>query len=286
MPFGHPFDGYFSHVITPAVEAAGFRILRADQIYGTRRVMRDVWEHIWRARVVIADVSGANPNVNYELGLCHALGVPTVIITKQMADVPFDYRDRRCIPYDTNQARWESDPAQKLQKTIAAIVEETESEDDLPWPYDTAVLVSIARFNPTAFQAVRFQQPVPRLRQWRDGRIQTKRARGLRFEVSRNLVHEVSLPDTAGASGRASARPDSADLPDAGRGDRERISISGSYTSVTVCAAHSVAGETGAVHQRALKPEPAGGIPGLEKAVLGPAHVGARVFLRDGGRGG
>jgi hypothetical protein len=33
-------------------------------------------------------------------------------------------------------------------------------------------LVSIARFNPTAFQAVSFQRPVPHLRQWRDGRIQ------------------------------------------------------------------------------------------------------------------
>jgi len=43
-------------------------------------------------------------------------------------------------------------------------------------------LGSIARFNPTAFQAVGFQQPVPRLRQWKDGGIQAKRARGLRPE--------------------------------------------------------------------------------------------------------
>jgi hypothetical protein len=64
MPFGEPFDGYFKHVITPAVERAGCQTLRADQIYGARRVMRDVWDQIWRARLVVVDVSGANPNVN------------------------------------------------------------------------------------------------------------------------------------------------------------------------------------------------------------------------------
>jgi len=40
------------------------------------------------AKVVIADVTGRNPNVNYELGLCHALGVPTVLITQNLDDAP------------------------------------------------------------------------------------------------------------------------------------------------------------------------------------------------------
>ena len=78
--------------------------------------MRDIWHEIWRAGVVIADVTGANPNVNYELGLCHALGVPTIIITKSIEDVPFDYRDRRCIVYDTDQALWEKQLVEKLLK--------------------------------------------------------------------------------------------------------------------------------------------------------------------------
>jgi hypothetical protein len=64
---------------------------------------------LWRARLVIADVTDKNPNVNYELGLCDAIGVPTILITKRMADIPFDYRHRRCIVYDTNQATWRED---------------------------------------------------------------------------------------------------------------------------------------------------------------------------------
>jgi hypothetical protein len=84
------------------------------------------------------------------------------------------------------------------QKAVPALLG-TKAAPAMDWRWDylhnlfSPFLVSIARFNPTAFQAVRFQQPVPRLRQWKDGGIQAKRARGLRPEVSRDLVHEVSV---------------------------------------------------------------------------------------------
>jgi chaperonin GroEL len=105
--------------------------------------MRDIWEQIWRARLVVADVSGANPNVNYELGLCHALGVPTILITKTIEDVPFDYRDRRCIIYNTNLALWKEELAERLEKTITAILAETKFDEDLPWPYDAGANVQV-----------------------------------------------------------------------------------------------------------------------------------------------
>jgi hypothetical protein len=81
MPFGDPFDGYYEQIIKPTVESAGLHALRADEVYGTTAIIRDIWESIWRARIVIADVTGKNPNVNYELGLSHALAVPTILIT-------------------------------------------------------------------------------------------------------------------------------------------------------------------------------------------------------------
>jgi hypothetical protein len=56
--------------------------LRTDELYGTGAIVADIWAHIWQAAGVIADVTGKNPNVNYELGLCHALGVPTVLMTR------------------------------------------------------------------------------------------------------------------------------------------------------------------------------------------------------------
>src|SRR5438128_2694702 len=78
LPLKEPFLGYYQEIIKPVAKEAGLETLHAGEIYGTNAIIRDVWESIWRARLIVADVSGKNPNVNYELGLCHALGVPTI----------------------------------------------------------------------------------------------------------------------------------------------------------------------------------------------------------------
>jgi chaperonin GroEL len=137
MPFREPFNQYYEEIIRPAAADAGLDALRADSIYGTRAIIRDVWEQIWRARVVIADVTDKNPNVNYELGICHTLGVPTILVTRRMEDVPFDYRHRRCIVYNTEEVRWDQKLRESLRKTIEAVLGGHKDEDELPWPYDT-----------------------------------------------------------------------------------------------------------------------------------------------------
>jgi hypothetical protein len=101
MPFHAPFWDYYEMIIKPAAADAGLYALCSAEIYGTNSVIQDIWNSIWKSAIVIADVTGRNPNVNYELGICHSLGVPTVLITQNIDDVPFDYRHRRCITYKT-----------------------------------------------------------------------------------------------------------------------------------------------------------------------------------------
>jgi len=72
-------------------------------------------------------------------------------------------------------------------------------------------LVSIAGSKPTAFQAVSFEPPDPRENRG-DGGIQTKRARGLRSEVSHDLVYEVPKEGIAREDSGACARPDTSNL--------------------------------------------------------------------------
>jgi hypothetical protein len=138
MPFGAPFDGYYEQIIKPVANDIGRRALRSDELYGTGAIVADIWTHIWQAAVVIADVTGKNPNVNYELGLCHALGVPTVLMTRNIDDVPFDYRHRRCITYDTNQAGWETKLKSDLRNTIESVFASSDPRSELEWPYDTS----------------------------------------------------------------------------------------------------------------------------------------------------
>lgn len=100
-----PFAGDFASVYTSlqeAVAAAGMRCFRADDIWVNAHIMDDVINLIWRSRIVIADLSGKNPNVFYETGIAHSLGREVIQITQSMDDVPFDLRAIRTLTYLNN----------------------------------------------------------------------------------------------------------------------------------------------------------------------------------------
>lgn len=137
LPLRSPFLGYFEKIVKPAALDAGLTAVKADDIYGTRAVIRDIWEVIWKARAVVAIVTDKNPNVNYELGICHSLGVPTVLITEREEDVPFDYRHRRYIHYHPREADWQQKLTEDLAKTLKTVLSSPALDNDLPWPYDT-----------------------------------------------------------------------------------------------------------------------------------------------------
>src|SRR6266850_2887639 len=135
MPFAQPFTEYYDRIIRPVVAEMGLKALRSDEIYGTHTIIHDIWNSICKSRLVIADVSTKNPNVNYELGLCHAIGVTTILIASRIQDVPFDYRHRRCIIYDTAEADWERKLTAKLKSTLEVAISEQHPTPILPWPY-------------------------------------------------------------------------------------------------------------------------------------------------------
>jgi len=140
MPFGHPFDSYYQKIIKPAANDAGLATLRSDEIYSTKAIINDIWARIWAAGIIVADVTERNPNVNYELGLCDALGVPTIIIAGNVNDIPFDYKHRRCIIYDTKNPGWDDKLRDDLANTIRVALSEGANEDELTWPYDTSIV--------------------------------------------------------------------------------------------------------------------------------------------------
>ena len=143
MPFKEPHLEYFSGIIQPAARDAGLDAIKADDIYGTVPIIQDIWNQIWKARAVIADVTDRNPNVNYELGICHSLGVPTILITQKLDDVPFDYRHLRCIVYDTKRVNWQEKLRAALTGTLKAVLTGRDVYEDLRWPYDTHALQGI-----------------------------------------------------------------------------------------------------------------------------------------------
>ncbi|WP_052948041.1 hypothetical protein [Aneurinibacillus tyrosinisolvens] len=100
-PFSEPYNAIYEDHIKPTVEGIpGLRCQRADNIYDNRSIMEDIWTNINEAGIIIAELTGRNPNVFYETGIAHTVGKEVILIAQTMEDVPFDLRHLRCIVYD------------------------------------------------------------------------------------------------------------------------------------------------------------------------------------------
>jgi hypothetical protein len=93
----------FLHYIVKECEGIrkyNYEVIRADEISTPGRITTQIVRLIDNADLVIADVSGENVNVYYELALRHALNKPVIICAKNNTKLPFDTRDNRTIFYD------------------------------------------------------------------------------------------------------------------------------------------------------------------------------------------
>ena len=99
MPFAPEMDDTFHYGIQGATNAAGLLCERADLSAFTGDVMEWVKARIASAKLVIADLSSANPNVYLEVGYAWGKGVPTVLLAKDSNDLKFDVKTQRCIVY-------------------------------------------------------------------------------------------------------------------------------------------------------------------------------------------
>lgn len=109
MPFGRKpdvagrmvdFDRIYADVIAPAVEAAGFTGVRADEEKGAGFIHKMMYERIILSDFAIADLTILNANVYYELGIRHAARPSTTVLTMALGSpLPFDVGPLRALPY-------------------------------------------------------------------------------------------------------------------------------------------------------------------------------------------
>ncbi|MBV9497586.1 MAG: hypothetical protein JOZ54_25340 [Acidobacteria bacterium] len=121
MPFADPIGAYYKTVYEPAIGKAGLRAVRADdEIFATGKIIDQVWEGITAAKVLVAELTGRNPNVFYELGLAHALSKPVVLVSSNQEDVPFDLQHIRVIYYDMRDPFWGEKLIAKVAENIVS----------------------------------------------------------------------------------------------------------------------------------------------------------------------
>lgn len=127
MPFADPLGPYYEKIYVPAIEKAGLKPVRADaSIFGTGKIIDQIWSGINSAKVLVAELTTKNPNVFYELGLAHALHKPVVLISSNEDDVPFDLKHIRVIYYDVTDPFWGAKLIEKIAENILSAIKTPE----------------------------------------------------------------------------------------------------------------------------------------------------------------
>ena len=100
MPSEEEFDSIYEEYIKKPLIEEGYLIKRDKEIPGSSKIVEDILHNIRSAEIVIADLSGLNVNVFYELGIADEKRKYVILIAKKGDELPFNLAHRRTILYD------------------------------------------------------------------------------------------------------------------------------------------------------------------------------------------
>lgn len=102
MPFAPEFDdvyGAIKQAVESVASARNSRCVRLDDERPAGRITDRILETLRSCDLCIADITGARPNVMWELGYAMALGKPAIIVAQDPAPLPFDIHDMQKVKY-------------------------------------------------------------------------------------------------------------------------------------------------------------------------------------------
>ena len=100
MPFDESFNDLYRLAIKDPLADINIRAERVDeQTFHEETILQRIYAQIEMADFIIADMSGRNPNVFYEVGYAHAKGKTCILLTASPDDIPFDLKHHRHIVY-------------------------------------------------------------------------------------------------------------------------------------------------------------------------------------------
>lgn len=119
MPFDKSFNDIYKFGIKGAADDVGAYAERVDEQIFNEGMLDRIFNQISKADVIVADMTGRNPNVFYEVGYAHALGKLVILLTKDANDIPFDLKHRQHTVYGGQIELLRRELASKLQWAIA-----------------------------------------------------------------------------------------------------------------------------------------------------------------------
>lgn len=100
MPFAPGFLPAYDQAIKPACSAAGVECIRVDEQLFGENVMQRLYHDIDSADIVVADMTGCNVNVFYEVGYAHGRKKDVILLTRNANDIPYDLKQYQTVVYD------------------------------------------------------------------------------------------------------------------------------------------------------------------------------------------
>ena len=114
-------DIILKHVISKVVNKFGYVTVRADKISKPGIITSQIVDHILNDHLVIADLTGQNPNVFYELAIRHVIKKPIIQMIQQGEKIPFDVSTQRTIEIDHTNLDSVEEAKGELEKQIKAV---------------------------------------------------------------------------------------------------------------------------------------------------------------------
>src|SRR5688572_5190605 len=99
MPFKPEFSDIYKFGIKGAADDAGAYAERVDEQNFDGGILDRVYNQINKADVCVADMTGQNANVFYEVGYAHALNKLVILLTQRPEDIPFDLKHHQHLVY-------------------------------------------------------------------------------------------------------------------------------------------------------------------------------------------
>lgn len=115
MPFTSSFNDIYEFGIKGACADVDVYCERVDEQVFLGSMLDRIYNQISRADLLVADMTGRNPNVFYEVGYAHALGKNVILLTQQAEDIPFDLKHFPHIVYGTQIKDLRADLARRVK---------------------------------------------------------------------------------------------------------------------------------------------------------------------------
>lgn len=122
-------DQLFNHIIKPVCEKCGFDAVRIDHENTPDSITQGILDSLHNYDLVIADLTGHNPNVFFEMGYRTSIGKPIIHLKRKGENIPFDVSSIRTFDYDLTDLDIVAETRDRLEKAILSFVYEDDMDE-------------------------------------------------------------------------------------------------------------------------------------------------------------